>query len=1068
MTGRRRRLAGALAAVALAALSPLALAAAETGDDTLSAVRDAIRTHLPRLREHYPAGSASEIVLPDTPRGAGLRDGSELLLTLRLGNHILDDALHGEVRGGVLFLEAQQLFAALGFAIEVNAAGDRAKGWFIEPGNTVEIDVAAATATLGGETRPIGRGELAGEDGTLLMSQRLVERLFGLQLNVSYRNLTVVVESKTALPLAQALQRRDRARRIANNRIPPPQFATPHDLAAPSSVVDVQAATRFTSNDAGRDAGLSSYSIGSSTSALGGTADAFVSGDEDDPTRSVTLAFGYADPDRKLLGPLRASQFSVGDVRSVRQTQLRSGSLERGVTISNRPLGVSVESGSAVIEGNIPADWDIELYRNEVLIAFQTSDSAGRYEFTDVPVIEPDEQLRLVFYGPQGQQYEEAVPFAPLAGDFGQRLTYEASVTQQGSTLVDDLKQETRSEDDGPVRASARVGYRLDGTKGLAFGIERFEQDGAERLVAEAAFDFRLDSGSGAVRAAKDRDGGESTGLLLRQRVGATSLRLEHNFFNGFTRAGRADDDLKSDLALDATTNLAALVDGAPSLNLISGVDHAYYDTKRHDVSVSAGLGLPLGATVMSKELRLTRSYGPDVDDATSTSGLFQVYRRMPNLRLRSRLSYGLHPDLRLSESTVNLDWLYDDTFRPAFELRHNVELDRSRATAAVNWDVGYALITPRLGVDDQGAVEGTLTMRLGATRDAGGGYHLNSRPLRGAGVVMARVFLDEDEDGSFGPQDRPLPDARVTAPQIFGSAMTNDDGVALLSNLRPYTKSDFQVDTASLPDDRLMPHPGGVAVQTVPGTAVNLDLPVVRTWTVEGNVLARDLLGQLRPYAGAGIVLRQLDGPARLTAESGLDGQFVIPGVRKGLYGLVATAKEATARTVLVPGEQRLRIGAGSPPAPVNLVLADEGQIPYFSPQHQDRFSLAAATRFVPLHAAAGAATAGADAAVDHDAPPPALAHAIYLGRFESRFGLYAAWNEIRGDPDSPADLPPAWLLTDVADTRHRLFAGPAANGGAAAALCERIKTFWTRCAAVAVPRGVFTAARTSISPRL
>ena len=1068
MNARPGRGAAALAVFALAALGAPPAVAADPDPVLLTAIKRAISTHLPRLREHYPAGATVDAVIPDTPRGAGLRDGSELLLTLRLDNYVLADSLYGEIQAGALFLRARQLFEALGFAIELNAAGDRASGWFIDPANTVEIDVAAGSALVRGERRAIGRGEVRGAGGELLMSQRLLERLFALQLAVSYRTLTVRVDSKNALPLAQALARRDRARRIMNNRIPPPQYAAPLDPDPPSSVVDVQATTRFESSDAGRSAALTSFSLGATRSVLGGTADAFVSGDDDDPTRNVTLAFGYADPDRKLLGPLQASQFSVGDVRSARQTQLRSGSLERGVAISNSPLGVSVEAGSALIEGNIPPDWDIELYRNDVLTAFQTSDGAGRYEFRDVPVLGPGEQLRLVFYGPQGQQYEEIVPFAPLAADFGQRLTYEASITQQGSGVVDELKGDSASEDEGPIRASARLGYRLDATKGLALGLERFEDQGVERLVSEVGVDFALARGSGSVRAAKDWSGGETTGLLLRERIGTTSLRLEHNFFNNFTRAGAKADGLTSDLALDTSTSLAGLIDGAPAVTIISGVDHAYYDTDRHDVGVSAGLGLPLGATIVSNELRWGRSFGAGLSDATSTTGVLQAYHRLPDLRVRGRLSYGLQPELRLADSTLNVDWLYDDTLRPAFELRHNVDLDRTRATAGLNWDVGYALITPRLGVDDGGTVEGVLTVRFGATQDAGGRYHFSSRPLRGSGVVMARVFLDEDEDGVFGAGDRPLPQARVTAPQIFGSAETDRNGVAFLTNLRPHTTTDLQVEATSLTDDSLAPHPGGVAVRTVPGIAVNLDLPVVRTWTVEGNVLARSPTGQLRPHAGATIVLRQLDGPARFTAESGLDGQFVITGVRKGLYGLADAASAEPSRTVLAPGEQRLRIGGDQATLPtVTLVLADEGQIPYFSFQEAGIFSSADAERFVPLHAVGddGPTLAGdVSQAIDRRSAPQ-LAHVLYLGRFESRFGLYAAWNRIYGDPARPADLPPAWLLLDASDRRHRLFAGPATDDQAAEALCDRIKAYWSQCTAITVPMSLIGNGRTSAS---
>jgi hypothetical protein len=59
------------------------------------------------------------------------------------------------------------------------------------------------------------------------------------------------------------------------------------------------------------------------------------------------------------------------------------------------------------LEGNLPLGWEVELYRNEVLLEFQSASADGRYRFEDVSLLFGVNVLRLIFYGPQGQQREE-------------------------------------------------------------------------------------------------------------------------------------------------------------------------------------------------------------------------------------------------------------------------------------------------------------------------------------------------------------------------------------------------------------------------------------------------------------------------------------------------------------------------------------------------------------------------------------------------------------------------------------------------------------------------------------
>jgi len=59
------------------------------------------------------------------------------------------------------------------------------------------------------------------------------------------------------------------------------------------------------------------------------------------------------------------------------------------------------------LDGDLPIGWEVELYRNEVLLDFRVDQISGRYSFQNVPLLFGNNILRLAFYGPQGQVREE-------------------------------------------------------------------------------------------------------------------------------------------------------------------------------------------------------------------------------------------------------------------------------------------------------------------------------------------------------------------------------------------------------------------------------------------------------------------------------------------------------------------------------------------------------------------------------------------------------------------------------------------------------------------------------------
>lgn len=149
---------------------------------------------------------------------------------------------------------------------------------------------------------------------------------------------------------------------------------------------------------------------------------------------------------------------------------------------------------------------------------------------------------------------------------------------------------------------------------------------------------------------------------------------------------------------------------------------------------------------------------------------------------------------------------------------------------------------------------------------------------------MFARVFLDRDQNGEFGPGDEPLTGVRVVAPQAGVRAQTNTDGVAQLVSLGSGRLTDVMVDSSTLPGADLMVRFDGNSIRPRPGNVVELDFPVVRAGVIEGTVT--EVRAGARVPAG-GVIVEVIDAMGELfeTRLTASDGLYVFDLVPLGSY---------------------------------------------------------------------------------------------------------------------------------------------------------------------------------------
>ena len=89
------------------------------------------------------------------------------------------------------------------------------------------------------------------------------------------------------------------------------------------------------------------------------------------------------------------------------------------------------------LRGILPSGYEVELYRNDILVGSIARAANDQYEFLEVPVDYGLNVFRLVFYGPQGQRREEVRRITVGDGRLAKgQFEYDASVVQRGENLL--------------------------------------------------------------------------------------------------------------------------------------------------------------------------------------------------------------------------------------------------------------------------------------------------------------------------------------------------------------------------------------------------------------------------------------------------------------------------------------------------------------------------------------------------------------------------------------------------------------------------------------------------------
>ncbi len=849
---------------------------------------------------------AQPVETPALSASAGARpvgrsiEANLLILDVRLDNFMLSDGLIAYQDGPQILLPLGELARLLTLAITVQPEAGSASGYVLSAERTFGLNVAQSMVSL--SEREVGfeaqRARVIGDD--IYVNSDLLSRWLPIDFEITLSALQLRVKPREKLPLQERLERVNAGRRLGGVRAEPladPGY--PH-VIAPYQWIDRPFIDQTFGADVRAAPGSrqfnAAYTAYLTADVLGMEGAAYVSSSRDQPTPDWRMTLGRNDPDAGLLGPLHARSFVLGNISvpSVAGVMTTSGT-GRGIALSNRQLDQPTSFDRQSLRGNLPPGWDVTLYYNDALLAFQASRADGLYAFDDLPLSFGSNEFLLVFNGPLGQMRTERKSFL-----------LDQSVIKPGEFFYS-LTQ--HHADNGGVRSIAM--FDIGVTKALAATVgfirlprpvadqDRTQERGYVQMGLRGYWDWAILTSQLTL----SQSGGLLAELGLKTRLGNYAVDLLHTQVQGgfdsdvFSASG---DPVRMRDKLRVVGTLAPA--SLPRMPLAVEIQREVLKSGATSDMVSGRLSMMLAGTSVTNALSWLRS-GADA----STYGSLQLSRRVADMGLTGQLGYSVSPTLGFDSLALTADRSLANGYHISTSLLRTFSAGTTLVAGGLSKNFGSFALAVNTSYSSQRELALGLQLFVALGREPRTGqWFAEAVPMAGMGAVSARAFVDRNLNGIRDSDEEFV----VNAGFILNGGgrhpvRSAEDGTALIDRLTPGHYADIALDPATLEDPLWKPQTEGVRVLPRPGRVQMLEFPVVSTSEVDGTVYLIDKTGR-RGIGDAVVELVDSKNAVVMSTPSSSDGFYLLRQVMPGRY-VLRISPEQVHKLALAPTLERL-----------------------------------------------------------------------------------------------------------------------------------------------------------------
>jgi hypothetical protein len=860
----------------------------------------------PTTAPPVPAPESTKSAPPSLPASSshaappGKNEEETLVMQLLIDDYTMEEFVEGYRKGDKLYLPLGQLTALVDFAITTDPAKKIAKGWFIREENTFVLN--SDSVTVKGETMPLPAGSMLEKNQDLFIDADLIQRWFPIDFLFDSYNMTLLLNTREPLPFEERMQREKRRKMLGQQ--PAPKEVTYKTVdypyqAAEFPFVNMTFSPSYQSQDSQSRA---DYSIIATGDLAYMTAHLYAGGDLNQKVfTDLRLTLGQNDYERNLLGPMKASSFSLGDINSVGLSQVAQASPGRGATLTNRSSDRSDKFDVTSFIGDSTPGWEVELYRNSTLISSQTIGADGRYTFTDIPILFGNNTFRLVFFGPQGQVDEivkniNASSALLAEGDF----TYNFSADQENKTLfnvADSSSQNTGSRAVGELE----YGFTrwLTGTVGSAHTMVNDEGRNYTTSGLRTSLGGVLMSLDGAYDLGNN---GYSTRLAMFANYFDTDFHLQQKFAQNFiSEEGGITSDLLtrlSEVGFDRQDVLPLIGQISTGLSL----NRKEYESGRVDNLWVNHLSVSISGISVTNALQ----YSYDNQTSEAMTGGLSLRGFYDHVLLGGQLDYAVKPNSELTDVKVTGNYPIASDISGNTSLLKFFQGDKhSEFENTVTFDMQkYRVsVTGRADTNSNYFLGAALNLSFGKIPDSSN-WMFSSKNMAETGMVVVHPYLDHNYNQQQDEGEEAPPNIAF---KVGSQTLKNDENGQLVAIALP-TNTPVSVHMDAEKQENPFWTTGVDEYRVVPrsGTAMVLEYPLFETSQIDGTVKV--------PTGSANALSVELvstEGQVVAVTRTAFDGYYLLQGVMPGAYTVRVGEENLTQRQLKQAEEYSITIKA-------------------------------------------------------------------------------------------------------------------------------------------------------------
>ena len=852
-----------------------------------------------------------------------ISDDDELILQIETAQGEMSDTIvaYGLRQGVYLPLGALTRF--LDLPIAVSDDGHYASGWFLDEKRTIALNLRDGSLVVAGKPIPLGKGDAVAFEGELYLRAERFSDLFPLDLKVDLRNQTIAIKTREPFPFEERMAREADRERLASRAARdagrdstsrfPREEAPWRGLSVPVGETELRA---LTDDDLGARLEADLRLAGDFAFM---TARAYASVSTRDGLTAARLELGRRDPDGDLLGPLKATEFQLGDVATGALPIGLRGVSGRGAFVTNAPLEQASIFDSVDLRGDLLDGYEVELYRNNTLIGSTRTPVNGQYAFLQVPVDFGLNVFRLVFYGPQGQRREVVRKISVGDGRLAPgQFIYSLGAAQKDTNLFGVRGPRfSPAPDFGAWRATAELGYGLSRAVTATMASATWDSGSRKHWLAAAG----LRSGIGATALRLDLGLQNGGGTTVEVGLGGKLLGLNYSL-NHAEYGGGAIDEVRaftadplrraSELNLNTTLHFGSGTN-ARIMPITSQVRRIEFADGRRQTDAALRATLPLGGVLLSNTFDYNRVSAQTTPASSRLLGTFDLATLSGSrTRYRASLGYGLVPTVNLQSVTLEADRRFGESTLVRGGVTHTLADHQTTLGVSAIRRIGPV----NVAFDGAYGFPGrnfSLALRVGFSfgRNPLSGRAFLARPgLTSGGAVAVTSFADANANGVRDAGEGPV--AGVTFLSGTDENRTDAGGRAFITGLGDGARASVRVDSDSMPDIALAPARPGIEVVPRPGRIHTSDFAIVTLSDIEGTAYFRAESGT-RAVSRLQLRLLRPDGSLAARARSESDGFFLFERLPAGEYRLELDPQQAASLKIRLEGPVTLTLGGKS-----------------------------------------------------------------------------------------------------------------------------------------------------------